>query len=136
MFAEEINQKKKMGINITPLIDVVFLLLIFFMVSSTFIEKPGIDLSLPKAKTAEMQKAENIIITLDKTGVIYINGEKISPDILGKELSKLRLEKSADEPVILEADENIPYKDVIFVMDTARDIGFSSIVALTTTQNE
>lgn len=131
MFAQERSRRSRYNINIAPLIDVLFLLLIFFMVSSTFIEKPGIDLSLPQAKTSEMQRAENIIITLDTLGALYVNGEKIEQSQLRNKLMEMRLKKNEDA-IVLEADENIPYKHVVFVMDTARDIGFNSIVALTT----
>jgi len=136
MFADSDRKNKKtLGINITPLIDVLFLLLIFFMVSSTFIEKPGIDLTLPQAKTAELSKTENTIVSVDKDGNIFINAEAVPSDKLEEKLAIIQLEKH-DDQLVLQADENVPYKIIVFIMDTARNIGFKNIVALTTGTNE
>lgn len=132
MFVEyRVKRKSKLGINITPLIDVIFLLLIFFMVSSSFIEKPAIELTLPQAKTAQLKRAEETIISVDKDGTIYVNSEKILPHQLRQKLGEIQLTKH-EEQIILQADEDVAYKTIIFVMDTARDIGFKNIVALTT----
>jgi biopolymer transport protein ExbD len=114
---------------------VLFLLLIFFMVSSTFIEKPAIELSLPKAKTSELKRTDEIIISLDKEGNMFLDGIKIQPDQLSTKLGGFQLKKKQGQ-IILEADENVAYKTVVFVMDTARDLGFTNIVALTTSVNE
>lgn len=135
MFAQHTPRKRNYVINLAPLIDVLFLLLIFFMVSSTFIEKPGIDLSLPKAKTSELKRTDEIIITLDKEGNMFFEGMKIDPAQLSVKLGGLQL-KNKQGQIILEADENVAYKTVVFVMDTARDLGFTNIVALTTSANE
>ncbi len=136
MFADSVRKKKKnLGINITPLIDVLFLLLIFFMVSSTFIEKPGIDLTLPQAKTAELSKTEDTIVSVDKDGNIFINAKKVPSDKLENKLASIQLEKHEDQ-LVLQADENVPYKVIVFIMDTARNIGFKNIVALTTVSDE
>ena len=131
MFLEKKQKKRNLAINITPLIDVIFLLLIFFMVSSTFVEQPGIELTLPQAKTSSVKRAEETIITLDKDGNIYFNADKIDPNQLYNKLSELQLKKEK-KPLVLQADENVAYKTVVFVMDTARELGFSDILALTT----
>ena len=131
MFLEKKAKKRNLTINITPLIDVIFLLLIFFMVSSTFVEQPGIELSLPQAKTSSMKRAEETIITLDKDGTIYFNADKIDKTQLYNKLAELQLKKDK-KPLVLQADENVAYKTVVFVMDTARELGFSDILALTT----
>lgn len=136
MFADTVRKKRKnLGINVTPLIDVLFLLLIFFMVSSTFIEKPGIDLTLPQAKTAELSRTENTIVSVDKDGNIFINAEKVPAEKLEKKLAAVQLKKH-DDQLVLQADENVPYKIIVFIMDTARNIGFKNIVALTTVSDE
>jgi len=131
MFLEKKSKKRNLAINITPLIDVIFLLLIFFMVSSTFVEQPGIELTLPQAKTSSIKRAEETIITLDKDGNIYFNADQIDRNQLYNKLSELQLKRDK-KPLVLQADENVAYKTVVFVMDTARELGFLDILALTT----
>ncbi|MCD6459903.1 biopolymer transporter ExbD [bacterium] len=131
MFFEKKEKKRNLTINITPLIDVIFLLLIFFMVSSTFVEQPGIELSLPKAKTSSIKRAEETIITIDKDGSIYFNADKIKSTQLYNKLAELQLKKNKKQ-LVMQADENVAYKTVVFVMDTARELGFTDILALTT----
>ncbi len=130
MFAEKKTHRQRSVINITSLIDVLFLLLIFFMVSSTFVEKPGIEVTLPQAKTATLNRADETIVTIEQDGTLYFNDEKIQPQELHNRLAQVQL-KNIDEPIILQADENVAYKTVVFVMDTARQLGFSNIVSLT-----
>lgn len=130
MFAQHRPKRQRSTINITPLIDVLFLLLIFFMVSSTFVEKPGIEVSLPQAKTATVSRADETIISIEQDGTLYFNEEKIRPDELYNRLAQVQL-KNINEPIILQADENVAYKMVVLVMDTARQLGFSNIVSLT-----
>ena len=135
MFADQVKRKKHLTINRTPLIDVLFLLLIFFMVSSTFRENPAINVTLPKAKTAELTKTEETVVTIDKEGKLYLNADEIVPEELHRGLTGVFMQKG-ETNLVLQADENVPYKIVIFVMDIARDIGFNSIVALTTKSDE
>ncbi|MDX9702338.1 MAG: biopolymer transporter ExbD [Candidatus Auribacterota bacterium] len=130
MFAKKRNSRRRFTINITPLIDVLFLLLIFFMVSSTFVEKPGIEVTLPQAKTAALNRADDTIVTIEHDGTMYFNAEKIQHHELSNRLAQVQL-KNINEPIILQADENVAYKTVVFVMDTARQLGFSNIISLT-----
>ena len=67
------GRKRKVSINITPLIDVLFLLLIFFMVSSTFLEQPGIKLELPHAKSAVVVEQKDYILFIDKESKMFLN---------------------------------------------------------------
>ena len=71
------KQKKKVLINITSLIDVLFLLLIFFMVSSTFLEQPGIKLELPKASSAVVVEQKNYTLFVDKNGKMFLNDDEV-----------------------------------------------------------
>jgi len=130
MFAESRKIKKNTIINITPLIDVVFQLVIFFAVTTTFVEKPAIELILPHAKTAQLSRAEETVITLDKDGNIFFNSTNIDPKELRTKLSEMQLSKSGAQ-IVLQADERVAYKTVVFVMDTARETGFKNVVSLT-----
>lgn len=119
-------------VNITSLIDVVLLLLIFFMISTTFVTQPGIRVNLPKARSKVRnvaQESNTIVITADNE--IYINRKKI-PDV--EELRSLLLElrkEQIEDLIIVKADENVAHGIVVRVMDVARISGFSRIAIAT-----
>ena len=76
------------AINITSLIDVLFLLLIFFLVTSTFLEHPGLKLDLPKASSSSPQKLEKLVIAVKADGTIHLNNKPVSLEDLKTELDK------------------------------------------------
>ncbi|KMP12164.1 hypothetical protein UZ36_01685 [Candidatus Nitromaritima sp. SCGC AAA799-C22] len=104
------------ALDLTPLIDVVFLLLIFFMVSTVFVDfKRRMDISLPTSKTSiidESSKAIEIEITVDKQ--VFLNGKKTRLRNLDSDLAKI--DKNKRKSAIIRADKNLPYGDVIKVM--------------------
>jgi len=124
------NRRRKVLINITPLIDVLFLLLIFFIVSSTFLEQPSITVELPTAKTSEPQRIEQYVIVVSDGGEVYVNDAMCPRDGLLSKLEAIYL-KQADANIILKADTNVPYGTIIEVIDTIRQSGLKKIVALT-----
>ncbi len=79
---------RKVHIDITPLIDVVFILLIFLMVSSTFIEQPGIKIALPSAKTSSSERVEDLVLTIAGDGRIYLNSKLLDRSDLAEELKR------------------------------------------------
>ena len=103
-------------VDLTPLIDVVFLLLIFFMVSTVFVDfKKQMDISLPSSKSStlsERLKPVTVELTVDKK--IFLNGEKIHISKLKPALSKIAKSETAE--AIIRADKNLPYGDVIKIM--------------------
>ena len=119
-------------INVTSLIDVVLNLLIFFMLSSTFVTQQGIRIDLPEAKatTKNVSREENtIIITADNA--IYINGQEIgSIEDLRQQLLTLKQEQQEDL-IIVKADEKVAHGIVVSVMDIARTSGFNRIAIAT-----
>jgi len=121
------QKREELDVNITPLIDVVFLLLIFFMVSTTFDRESEIDVTLPEAtQNAPQQQDEIIEITISSDGVFYINGKRV----INKQMSTLKqaLLKVAngreDPPIIISADAQTAHQSVVTVMDAARQLGF------------
>lgn len=115
-------------LNLTPLIDVVFLLLIFFMVSTTFDKESRIKIELPQAATKdERDKQDKVLdITIDSSGRFYVNqNEVINTEIetlisaIGKAVKDRR-----DLPVIISADANSPHHAVIKALDAASQLGF------------
>ncbi|NOZ52320.1 MAG: biopolymer transporter ExbD [Gammaproteobacteria bacterium] len=121
------QKKDDLDVNITPLIDVVFLLLIFFMVSTTFDRESEIDVTLPEAtQDVPQKKNETIEITISSEGVFYINSQRV----INTQLSTLKqaLLKVAngreDPPIIISADAQTAHQAVVTVMDAARQLGF------------
>ena len=121
------NRNEELDVNITPLIDVVFLLLIFFMVSTTFERESEIDVTLPEATIDAPLAANDIIeITINSQGIYYINGKRVVNTQL--ETLKQALLKVADgredPPIVISADANSSHQSVVTVMDAARQLGF------------
>ncbi|NQT27612.1 biopolymer transporter ExbD [candidate division KSB1 bacterium] len=122
--------KKRVMINITSLIDVLFLLLIFFMVSSTFLEQPGMKLDLPEAKESDAVRSEGytLFITADET--LFLNEEPVTIENLLERLKKIAPE-AEETGLILKADEDIRYGLVVEAMDLIRQSGIVKLVIAT-----
>ena len=114
----------KLRLDLTPLVDVIFLLLIFFMVSTTFKEDEGIELNLPEA-SASAQSAEDekdLRVSLKKDGQIVFRGETLQPDGL-ETAARAALKDSDDSMFIVEADAASEHGSVVAVMDALRRAG-------------
>ena len=121
--------KKRVSINITSLIDVLFLLLIFFMVSSTFLEQPGMKLDLPKTSTHEITRQKSFTLFITKEEALYLNEEPISLKSLPDHLKKISSE--TEEGIILKADEKTRYGFVVEVMDLVKQSGIKKLIVAT-----
>ena len=117
-------------ITLTPLIDVVFLLLIFFMVSTTFSRHSQLEIDLPEASTEEAQEQpDHIEIAIDVKGRYYVDGRQLVNTQLAT-LKQAMAEAAGDQkaPVItVSADRDTPYQSLINVMDVARQLGFTHL---------
>ena len=120
-------------INIASLVDVLFLLLIFFMVTSAFVEQPNIKLELPATSHSEVSKVERTVLTISRDGQLFIKERPVDKQNLEKELRRLMLD-TGDEVLVLKADKLVPYGDVVDVMDSAKGAGFKKVVAPTIMQ--
>jgi len=133
------KQKETLDVNITPLIDVVFLLLIFFMVSTTFERESEIEIMLPEA-SANAPVTEKFVmqVTVDAEGTYYVNSKRVINTKLAT-LMKAMQEVAGDRkdpPVILSADAKTPHQSVIRVMDAAARLGFIHLNFATTRTTE
>lgn len=125
-----LKKRIKPSLNITPLIDVVLLLLIFFMISTTFVVQPGINVNLPKTVTSEKQIRKDIVVIITKDSTIYINEKKVdSRDILEK--FKSEHDKNRDALLIIKADKEVSHGEVVNIMDLAKQAGISSMAIAT-----
>ena len=111
-------------INIAPLIDVIFQLLIFFMLTSSFTFQSGIDVRLPKAITSDIIKEENVTITITGENVIYWNNKVVSIKELRQELSR---SARKNRPVLIKADRRSSVGRVVDIWDLCRELGIERI---------
>ena len=111
-------------IDIAPLIDIVFQLLIFFMLTSSFVIQPGIKVNLPKAVTSEAVKLENIEIVVSGENVVYLNGKVITTQELRNLLKQIA---KRGQPVLIKADRRAALGRVVEIWDLARDLGLTQI---------
>ena len=125
----EFNPKKKRRvlINITSLIDVMFLLLIFFMVTSTFLDQPGMKLELPSAESAEVARVEKLVLYISSDDDVVFNDQSIALDDL-EETMLAALSDIEDRTLVLNADKAVQHGTVIRVMDIAKKIGLEKLV--------
>ncbi len=125
----EFNPKKKRRvlINITSLIDVMFLLLIFFMVTSTFLDQPGMKLELPSAESAEVARVEKLVIYISSDNEVVFNGQPVDLDDL-EETMRVALPDIEDRTLVLNADRTVQHGTVIRVMDIAKKLGLERLV--------
>lgn len=119
--------RRKITINITSLIDVLFLLLIFLMVSSTFLEQPGIKLDLPEADSAVVVEQKEFILFVDKNKNIFLNDFPVQLDQLQEKL-KETLPNMKDGALILKADQDVSHGLVVRVMDDIKKSGVKRLV--------
>ncbi|MFA5411324.1 MAG: biopolymer transporter ExbD [Candidatus Omnitrophota bacterium] len=111
-------------IDIAPLIDVIFQLLIFFMLTSSFVMQPGIKVNLPKAVTSEAVKPENIEIIVSGENVTYLNGKVITNQELRNLLKQVA---KRNQPILIKADRRAALGRVVEIWDMCRDLGITQI---------
>ena len=112
--------------NITPMLDVVFILLIFFIVTANFIKDPGLEINRPDSETAEITENAAILIAIGPAGEIYMDGRWI--DVRQVKANVIRL--MAENPqgaVVMQADEKATAEKIIAVMDEVREAGVIDI---------
>ncbi|HLB30565.1 MAG TPA: biopolymer transporter ExbD [Gammaproteobacteria bacterium] len=133
------KRRNDLNVDITPLIDVVFLLLLFFMVSATFDIASQIKITLPEAaETPKESNVDEVNIAIDKDDRIYINNRSLvntQPETIREALRDAALDME-DPPVIINADADARHQLVIRVMDAARQLGLLRITFATRVLDE
>lgn len=115
--------KKRSRIDIVPMIDVIFFLLVFFMLFTTFKTTPyGFELKLPKATTVVKSESVNIMINISSDGKLFLKDEAVDLTELKNQV-KLKLANKPDSTVVIKADEKAEYKYLIQVMDAVSQVG-------------
>jgi len=106
----------------SSLTDIVFLLLIFFLLSSSFVIQSGIKVQLPKSTVVEQETQRQIIITVTEKGLIFLNDRQVTTETLGGRLAPL-IGEDRDKIVIIKADRTVSLQSAVQVMDIAKGVG-------------
>lgn len=125
-FRHATNPESSGGIDISPLIDVVFLLLIFFIVTTVFVKETGVEVSKPRAATSEDLERQAILIAVTAEGRVWQGGREIGRDGVRTVVAAL-LEETPETPVIIRADAATPTQATVDVIDSAKLAGAASV---------
>ncbi len=128
------RRKQEVSVNLTPLIDVVFLLLIFFMVSTSFNRETQIKLELPEASGDPLETQPELIeISVDSEGRYFVNAKPIVNTQLETLIKAINIVGKGDKnlPVVISADANAPYQSVVTAMDASRKSGYFNFTMAT-----
>lgn len=110
------------SIDISPLIDMVFILLIFFMVSTTFVKDMNLDIDRPSAESADRASPDAIRLYIDSRGETFLDGEPVRTWMIQNRLGDL-MQASASDAVLLVTDDEVPARRLVEVVDQARLAG-------------
>ncbi len=125
------RRQEDIDVNLTPLIDVVFLLLIFFMVTTTFDKRAEIKINLPTAdNSVAPQKINKLELVIDNQGRYYIDGREVlntKPETLFQAMKTVLDERNDTPPLVIYADANVNYQSVVTAMDIAGRLGLKKI---------
>ena len=120
----KMEQKLLDSFSLSSLTDIVLLLLVFFLLSSTFIIQPGIKVSLPEAETSDEVLDKSITVTIAKEGLYYLNDKQVSLNELGANLNSM-FKTNSDEVIVLKADKDVTVNQLVEVWDICKKVGFS-----------
>ncbi|MBL6754013.1 MAG: biopolymer transporter ExbD [Pseudomonadales bacterium] len=113
-------------IDLTPMLDVVFILLIFFIVTSVFVTEAGIDVSKPEASTVEDTSGDMILIAVGPQGDIWIDGDQIDPRFIRARF-ELRLADAPNSAVIIQGDESANNEQIMLILKAAREANINDV---------
>lgn len=116
-------------INITPLVDVVLVLLIIFMVTAPVLQS-GIDVSVPKTKTVKQITEERLVITINKDQRVFLGNDPININEIGSKLRQ-KIRDPRGQSIFVRADENVPFGAFATVMDAVKQAGFVNVSIVT-----
>ena len=120
------GEESKSEINLTPMLDVVFIMLIFFIVTASFVKETGIDVNRPDAQTAEVDEKANILVAISAANEIWINRRRVDPRAVRANIERLHAE-NPEGAVIIQADKLAYTETLVGVMDSARQAGVFNV---------
>ena len=120
------NEEQEANVDITPMLDVVFIMLIFFIVTATFVKESGIDVNRPEAKTAIVKEKANILIAIDAHNKVWINRREVDVRAVRPNVERLHAENPKGT-VVIQADRDSTNEVLVQVMDASRQAGVYEI---------
>ena len=120
------RRKSESEVNLTPMLDVVFIMLIFFIVTASFVKESGIEINRPGASTAVRKEKGNILIAISANNEIWMNRRQVDPRALRANIERAHAENPKGS-VIIQADKDAKTGLLVQVMDAARSAGVKSI---------
>ena len=133
------QSKREVSLDLTPLIDVVFLLLIFFMVTTSFTDRTQLSIDLPEAHgEIQLKQPETIEVLINASGEYHVNGQRLINDNFAtlKSAISQQLEEYSSAIFIVTADGNAPHKAVVTAMDVAGQLGITHLSVTTSRADE
>jgi len=119
---QNLVEEEEATIDMTPMLDVVFIMLIFFIVTASFVKESGIDVNRPEASTAVKKDRANILVAISANNEIWINKRRVDVRAVQANIERLRAE-NPQGTVVIQADEEATTKMLIKVMDASRAAG-------------
>lgn len=122
MRKQRARTEEESDINMTPMLDVVFIMLIFFIVTASFVKEAGIDVNRPDAATAQPKETGNILIAISETGQVWMDKKQVDVRAVRANVERLRAE-NPQGTVVIQADRNSENGLLVAVMDAVQEAG-------------
>jgi len=124
--AEQLNEEEETEINLTPMLDVVFIMLIFFIVTAVFVKDPGVEVTRPSATTAFIPEKGSIFIAVTSQNEIWVDKRSVGQEGVRAAIERLHTE-NPEGGVVIQADAEAANEFVINVMDAAKAAGITDV---------
>ena len=121
-----VREDEESEVNLTPMLDVVFIMLIFFIVTASFVKESGIDVNRPDAATAEKKERGNILVAISQNNQIWVDKRQVDPRALRANIERLHAE-NPQGAVVIQADKESKNGLLVQVMDAARLAGVFNV---------
>ena len=121
-------KNKSAGLNLTPLIDIVFLLLVFFLLTTQFIEEDGIGVKLPSSNSVTNRDRDEVAVAITRQGNLFVQGQSLPLDSLKDKLAAML---GSDTTVVVRGDREVPLQTLVSVMEQAKQAGADRLVVAT-----
>ncbi len=126
VLSDDPTTEEENAIDLTPMLDVVFIMLIFFIVTATFVKEAGVDVQRPAASTAERQDLANILIAITEEDEIWLDGDRMDERDLATAIKRLHAENPQGS-VVIQADRASTHKRLKIVMDAVQKAGVPQV---------
>ena len=120
------EMEEESSIDITPMLDIVFIMLIFFIVTATFVKETGVDVNRPEASTAEKKERANILIAIDSNDRIFMDKREVDPRAVRANIQRMAAE-NPEGSVVIQADSSSRHEILVKVIDSARQAGIYNV---------